>query len=535
MAFAFGLSLGADISGTVSDAINKGGIANSNVRVSGTAATKAFEKYVTTDNEGGFHLEVPVGRFHVSATATGFATPRMGNSVDVTIDEDSSKSMVRLQLYRNATLTGTLIDEETRLPISNMPVAARRTSYLRGHRQLWVENAGNRTAKDGSFRLEKLPPGDYFLEFNGLLAVSKPQGTEAPVESYLRVMWPGGENIDVAAPLTVASGSDVSVGNIKMVKRVLHKVRVKVTGAQCDKEKVFQVSFNQTTGSSRFTRATFNVACNEFTTLANMSPGKYEVVGTEHTGTQQLGQAGAILVELDGAAVDIELPVGPPIQLTGRVVLSEKHDEATLLPDAFAHLEVKLWPRGVKSYTVISILPTFDPAAVNDKGRFSGICYQTPSGGEIEVIIRGLPQGYYLRDVIYNGSKLGATAFELSPYAVKQDLQLVVSDQPGTVEGIVQLDSGVALVNAHIALVPSFPSEGDGLYPPNVIETTSDGKGHFRIQRLRPGKYRIVAADATLKDRLEEPGRLIGMLSRATEIEVQSSGVRNVVLRPANP
>ena len=527
---------GAVVSGTVSDAVNGTGISDARVRLSGTIAEKAFEKYTSTDASGVFRLEVEPGSFHISASAGGFTAPRVANSVDVVIQDAKDHAEVRLQLSRTVTITGMIMDGGTKRPVPNMPVAARRASYLRGHRQLWIESEGVRTTKDGVFRLENLPPGDYFFEINGLPAV-KGDERYVPINGYSRVMWPAGDP-DVAAAVTALGGSESSVGTITIVKSVIPKVTVQVNSPECDKSMAFNVSLNQTMGASRFARAQFTTTCGTATVLTNIAPGKYDIVAMERTGNEQMGLAGALTVEVDSRPVEIDVPVRSAIQFSGSLEVAgnegaERQPEAPQVPHPFGKVRIKLWPRGTKdNSSLISVLPAFPPTEVS-KGNFTASCY-VPPGNAIDVITLGLPEGYFVRDVFYNGAKLDDNAFELNPYATGQNLKVVVSNKPASVEGTVKTESGAVLVGARIVVVPN-PPVGNSGYPNKIIEAASDSKGRFRIPTLKPGKYRILAVEASQKDRLEEPGRLLSMAQRATEFEVQPNEVRSLALRIVTP
>src|SRR5258707_12184782 len=74
---AMGAGKGAVICGNVAVAETKAGIPSARIRVSGTVNTKAFEQTVSSDSQGEFRVEVPVGRYFLSAKAQGYTVARI--------------------------------------------------------------------------------------------------------------------------------------------------------------------------------------------------------------------------------------------------------------------------------------------------------------------------------------------------------------------------------------------------------------------------------------------------------------------------
>jgi hypothetical protein len=83
--------------------------------VSGTVNTKAFEKTVSSDSQGEFRLEVPVGRYFLSATAQGYTVARVSSLTEVEISDEAFHSIVRIPLHRQIALTGKIIDDATKV------------------------------------------------------------------------------------------------------------------------------------------------------------------------------------------------------------------------------------------------------------------------------------------------------------------------------------------------------------------------------------------------------------------------------------
>jgi hypothetical protein len=248
-----------------------------------------------------------------------------------------------------------------------------------------------------------------------------------------------------------------------------------------------------------------------------LSPGKYQVTAIEED--RESPKAGVAIVEV--AERDTQLELLPQSQQTvsGRVTLAETGNE-----DAFRtlakKLQIRLWSGPADGPSEISVLPPARPASVEPGGAFTTSSYPTMSGGKTEVETWGLPAGYYVKEVVYNGARIPGRRFALNAAAPEHTLKVVLSDQGAAFRGQVRDQSDKPVAQSKVLLVP-WPADPATGYPADVYEATTDASGTFSFTGLRPQDYRAIAVGYSGRTRLEEPGRLIGALSDAKSIALQ--------------
>ena len=117
--------------------------------------------------DGAFEIdEVEEGRWAALVRAEGYLS-RVGEPVEVRAGEESDAG--RIELVPGATLEGIVVDEETREPIEGATVTVEGIGgrsfglFGRGGRGGNGEAPSDSTGRDGAFRLDGLPPGEFTI------------------------------------------------------------------------------------------------------------------------------------------------------------------------------------------------------------------------------------------------------------------------------------------------------------------------------------------------------------------------------------
>jgi hypothetical protein len=141
--------------------------------------------------------------------------------------------------------------------------------------------------------------------------------------------------------------------------------------------------------------------------------------------------------------------------------------------------------------------------------------------GRFRLGLRGLEEGCYLRAVRQGGRKLDNLTIE-----VNEDtrLGLILSSGTGTVTGtVVGAEEKPAPAGTAVLLV----AELDGFAEEDVRSASTAADGSFRIDRVPPGSYRILAAGSVVsKDYLDpafwsEHGGTRASVEQGSTVEVQ--------------
>jgi hypothetical protein len=213
------------------------------------------------------------------------------------VNHDRPEVYVRLALMRLGELKGQVVDEDDK-PVEGLSVDALDGSgaQRRGGR------TAARTNRDGSFLIQNLPPGQYIVRLSGLGLRLSPPATKFSAEEMNTVgqgvgtsWWPGVHDASAAGKVTIAPGTPVDLGTLRVQKGPLYRLQVSVRG--CRPGDQLQVSLTAadravTTFRPDGTPESFPIAavlsplpgCDDFL-VRDLPPGSYEfAVGVNKDG-----------------------------------------------------------------------------------------------------------------------------------------------------------------------------------------------------------------------------------------------------------
>lgn len=506
---------GKTLTGKVIDALDQTGIADARVEVQG--GKEAVQAETSTGPDGGFHIDLPsYGRYQVTTRKEGYSASLQENFVPIEYAEGKeAPAPVVLVLHRSSTIRGAVVSESDDRPLASFRVEPYRCIYLRGRREPIPEGWSRRATTKigaGTFELAGLPPGEYFLE---ITSGSHPKAGESFADTN-RMMWPAGD-IDYAPGLSLSSGADLDVGKIKLRQSPLTGIDLEIASSACEDGRQYQVDINEITGRMSRVRASYRVSCPKAHLQLKLSPGKYQVSAVEQN--QEEPKAAAISLEVTDRDAAVEILPQDRLSVAGRVALAETDNEEALQV-VTKKLQIGLWSGIPGTTSEISVLPSSNSANVRPDGVFTATSYVTMRGGITEVETWGLPAGYYVKKLVYNGSDLPGRQFALNADALQHNLRIILSNQGASFHGQVRDQMNRPVSQSKILLVP-WPADSGSGYPADVHEATADASGAFSFSGLRPEDCRVVAVRASARERLEQPGRLMSVLSEAKSINLQ--------------
>jgi hypothetical protein len=416
---------------------------------------------------------------------------------------------VTVPLVRGATIFGHVVDADTKLPVSDVPVQIWRLSFLRGMPQIEATGDGAQTKADGRFEAGNLPAGDYIVE------TYAPRN--APVQSpgYSRQVWPGGRDFADATPLSVPSGATFDFGTIAIEKRRLATVRYRILGDCAGR--LYNVRLVQTFARGAMDRAQEqSIGCDKTSSFAQVPPGSYGLVATSAASSGQTADAWIEVTDSD-ISIDLSLRSTPLTTIRGRVL--SKIGEAA--EQGIPGVSVRFLSGANVGGLVAGMPLAQDGADANGTGSFGQSLY-IPPGGKVAVDVEGLPGNLYVESLRYNGTQIHSDQFVLNEFAMAQDLDIICSDKFGLVSGeVVNRDGPV-----DILLVP-WPNDGAN-YPSGLIEVHGDPDGKFAFNQVRPGHYKAVAVYSADRQKFEAPFRLMRTLPNALDVNIVSGAANSV-------
>jgi hypothetical protein len=425
----------------------------------------------STDADGNCHFKhIEPGRYNLSGEKSGFIDTTYKLILSLRAGDDLTD--ITLKLEPNATITGRVVDED------GDPVA--RAEVTPWHRQSFpgdgsMEALGREvtTNNAGEFRIEELFGGRYFLSARRSND-SRPSSKEQVVDSHgdpellqdALTYYPESLNLDAAVPIDLGPGEQRGGIEIRLVRSRSYRIAGKVAfyGPAMSGYKVVVEPSHGGQGH------TANPTANGQFEIDALMPGSYDVLLVN----RGIGTAGKTSVEIDGADLkDVVLKPYRPARVKARVIVEGQTQGSWA---ALAYLR----KNALENYNIWS--------TQNGELVFADVA---PGKYILDILD---PGNRYIKSIRSGGSALSPRAIELNE-GDDLSLEVILSDATGRIDGSVSSgsDNQPDWSSLEITLAPMTAPEELFDAPHSV---SLDQYGHFSLLNVRPGKYRIYAAQA---------------------------------------
>jgi protocatechuate 3,4-dioxygenase beta subunit len=503
----------------------------------GNSPDHKFHSYkALSDAEGRFSLNgIVPGRYTFFATRNGFVMQEFkapgavssGSTLAITSNQKLEKLLFRLTPA--AVMTGKITDED------GQPVAGVEVQALQEDREDWDDtdpeselttnsrrqliSVGMALTNDlGEYRIYGLPPGDYYI-----LAVDPDNAAvnEAsfahgiPLQTELNperppTYYPGVVSRSEAQSIHMAPAGSMRIDfNLRPIKTITLLGRVlrpdgrpaadiNVIVFPRDLELKFSVV---QLGSSTDNKGRFSIA--------GIVPGSYELQASTAIRDQHIF-----------AKQSVEIAGRPPEEIILRLEPEQKISGRLLVPETAAAKQLEL------SRLLIGLEPT-------DGDLYDSGTAQIKADGSFEVTnlrkteylvdIQGLPPAWYLKsatlgptDVLVHGISAGSSG----------SLDLTLSSKAAELSGSVMTD-GKPVPGA---LVRILPERKQSFRRGMQRRALSDQNGHFTIDSITPGAYRVYASVSSASEALERGVAAPSNRSATEHIELAEGEKKTVAL-----
>ncbi|MBI5083546.1 MAG: carboxypeptidase regulatory-like domain-containing protein [Acidobacteria bacterium] len=510
------------VEGTVVDAASGAPLATATVTVrydrnpagSGRLTSQNTAGNVTTTSvDGRFRLEAVAGiPFHFAVkregyTSIGEAFGREGPNT-YTLQPAKEISGVVVRLDPEASLSGRVFDPELNKPVAGLTVQAMMKTRSDGS----VYFAGMQQAKtgeDGSYRISALPPGEYRLYFSSNLTpkvVASPKATPGRVFDYPSVFFPGVSEGRSALTVNLLPGASLGSLDMRLTRQRLYTIRgeVRMDGPPAE---IAVWSITPFTDDGEAHRRIGTLPGPGTFEIQNQPPGQLRL--TAVTPSQEPAGRRLAMFEttVDRDIKNVQLQLMAGMQATFAVASFGVRDGARdpLWTDLKAVCTVELVPR---ARTRTGNEPSAQTGP-DGRGVFENVFVEP-----ILLSVRGIPDGWVLRQLLYNGQAVEPHRVEMNAAAPAHHFLILLAPAPNLVQGEVREGSkpaGQALV-----LAVREPFAKDNMYH-RAKRATADGAGHFSLRTMQPGDWRFIAVAAA------------DSWQRAFEILLSGGGVRQEV------
>ena len=498
----------------------------------------------TTDASGKFTIRnVPPGRYRVSASRDGYVPSQFGErsrggpGAVITLEFRQELKDIVLALTPKGAISGRIYDRFGD-PVVNANVQAMKHTYQDGRRILVpVDNA--RTNDLGEYRLFWLTPGQYIISavplespcvdgcgvivqggvsgppqiIGGAVRLDARVAVPAPdiPETYLPVYFPGTTDASTASLVDLPGGVNLTGVDLKIAETRAVRVRGRVinglTGQPALGATIALVPRRGTVATGSSQRASVaNTGAFEF---RHMAPGSYDLVASAPAAGGRL--AAHTPIDIGGADIDnVSLTLQIQLTMSGRITV-ENMQAGVTAPMNGIRVELRREPFTPE---LLVLLPT-----VSADGTFS-LSGVTPGDYQIKVGLAGF-RGY-IKSARYGAVDALNPPFHID---VAGQLEIVISPDAGSLDGIVLDDMQKPFPDATVVLVPDPPRRQrfDLFYAAG-----SDASGRLHLDSVAPGDYRMFAWDDVPADAWQDPDFLRQYEDRGKPVRI-SEGTKQIL------
>jgi 5-hydroxyisourate hydrolase-like protein (transthyretin family) len=476
----------ASVSGHVANATT--GQPMADTRVDLTTMGLAVRTSTWTDAAGSFRVEgLPAGEYYIRATAAGFVNQSangslpQGPGVRVVLRATDHLSAVTVPLIPTSAIELTILDEFGD-PAPGVAVQLMRRMYFAGAPHLAPPVGGGSGVSDdrGHVRIAGL----YAAEFH-ILALPEPFAQST--KGFAPTFYPGASSADASLPVTLTPGRDSLGLSFRLAAApmaILSGVVLEASGRPAPKVGVVILPATGTTLVPGLLMKAQTDEMGRFI-LRNVPSGRYAALAI---GRSSSGRAVLTTSTTPEPAAVIDLK--PAATLRGRI----RFDMAGRPNEVPNNLTIRIQPTSI-------LFATSGPrlyARVDDSGRFTFPDFMTEG-----VLYAMDAPGWAISRVLHRGQDITNIPFD-SQAEIGTELEVVVTNQLGSVTGTVASPSGQPLANAHV--VAYGTDSGSWIALARTSRTAqANAQGAFTISDLLPGRYLVVAAASLPAAWLEPP------------------------------
>lgn len=337
-------------------------------------------------------------------------------------------------------------------------------------------------AAQQEYQLAVLIRGESFPSANTVLRILE-DGT-VQEEAWAPVYYPAATEPRLATEIAVAAGTTRAGVDIVIGPERVQRVRGRVVGFTPGSTPTVTLLPQDTASGLRaplYGRGSSTVEGSfEFT---GVLPGSYYVVARDlRTGVL----SPPLLVQVGSRDVDnLTLGMAQAIEVTGRVLIEGVTQNAEN-PNPLAGVIVGLQPDlPGGSFSAISANPAVGTGAF----VWTNLA---PGDYQVHFVTGGRPPG--TKPLYLKSARLGLTDVTAGLHIAADTngrVEIVLTTDPGSVEGVVIGSRGSPAANATVVLVPNVGRKRSNLY--RSVVTGADGR--FRFPDLTPGDYKLFAWD----------------------------------------
>jgi hypothetical protein len=437
---------------------------------------------VLTDENGRYEIVgLPAGRLTLAASKGGFVPMQhgqrrpFGSGRPLTLADGQVLERIDFSLPPGGVITGRIVDEAGE-PIVSATVSVMRIAFSNGRRQL-AGIGGAQTDDRGEFRIFGLPRGDYFVR----ASFETPSEVTGVRLGYAPTFYPGTPTQADAQRIAVKAGEEI--GGISFALSRHRTASISGVVRNPDGSPIMAFVMARANSANALITDTDGLAVarrDGAFQVSNLPPGSYvlEARSALNPDTES-GRSEVVLGGRDVTGVVIDINQG--VTARGRIRFDTGTPPRGLKPD-----QVRLVPQSLEPGEMTT---DRTPPSLRDDWSFE----LTVLTGRRTLSAFVLQGEWSTKSISVNGTDVTDTGIEFRNGDV-EGIEIVLTQQRTDLSGRVTDGRGASVSNATVI---AFPDDA-GKWSPNARRVQSaqlDQDGRFRIERLRPGDYLVIAVD----------------------------------------
>jgi len=350
----------------------------------------------TSDYQGAFRFQgTELGIYSLFARKPGYGHEPTLSTTNNQVNLDSPRLIreITVVLSRVGEIRGRVVDAESREPLSNFPVRISPLIYARGSKLVSPNWREVRTDSEGRFATPvaagryitviapKLLGAPQFLkEFSG-------EDTKGVDQDYERSYWPGGGGLASVHGEEVPAGAVRDVGTIEVRKTTFYRLLVSVAEPGCKAGEIVQIVIGNLSDMYATPDGRGETECGKSFLVRNLQPGRYALNLFQTRG----GPKDTLVTEITDRNLSLVASLHRGADIEGQVVLEEG---ARITPLN----RVQASTRPVEG---LPFVDEISPVRVDEKAKFR---LENVSFGQRRLELTGVTDGYYVKEVRYNGA-----------------------------------------------------------------------------------------------------------------------------------
>jgi hypothetical protein len=449
---------------------------------------------VSTDATGAFAItDIEPGTYVLSFSARGYARREYkqktlhGHGEPIELSAGQAVKDLVVQLTPGGSVEGRVRDSEG-FPAIGVPVELMRFVYdFQGKRTLSTE-AFAETDDHGEYRLFWLTPGTYYLRAGGERSGRGPRDLDSNSETvtdgnhvfepFAEIFYPTADTIESAGTFEVREGVEAKGVDFLVKRQHLHRIRGRVLDGQTGRfPAAAEIGISGERWASGAWPSHYSPTDGTFE-LRGLWPGTYRVFAQLRDAVASLepkavGSATVRIVDTD--AEDVVLRILPPVPLSGRLVI----ESSAPIPS-----ELRIQLQNPEGSGNLGLLPNWLSAPVNADGSF-----RIPQiiDGSYNVAVS--EPGYYVKQARYAGADLLSSPWKFVSGTARSTLEVMISTNVAEVSGTITDAQLNPTAGADVVLVPDRRRDNLELF----FHTTTDARGHYKLENISPGDYKLFA------------------------------------------